>query len=123
VAKTILIVDDEYAIVQTLVEILQWEGYEVLTAQNGQEGLNELTKGPDVVLLDYMMPLMDGATMLEEMRADVRWRRTPVIMMSAAPETAASSVKRLWNAFLAKPFSPDRLLATLATVTKGGSDE
>ena len=116
----VLIVDDELAIVETLAEILAWARYEVITASNGQEGLNELAKSPDVVLVDYMMPIMDGLQMLRALRADPRHRRLPVILMSAAGVETVRAAARMggnrkppWDAFVAKPFTPEVLLTTI----------
>jgi len=119
---TVLIVDDELAIVETLTEILTWAGYDVVSASNGQEGLNELAKKPSVVLLDFMMPVMDGLQMLRALRADARYRRIPVIFMSAAGLETVRAAARLggrrsapWDAFIAKPFDPETLLGAIAT--------
>lgn len=117
---TVLIVDDELAIVETLAEILAWAKHEVIAASNGQEGLNELAKRPDVVLVDYMMPVMDGLQMLRALRADPHHRRLPVILMSAAGVETVRAAARLagnrkppWDAFVPKPFTPEVLLATI----------
>jgi two-component system response regulator MprA len=109
--RTILIVDDEAAIVETLVELLTWEGYETVTADDGQAALVALEQHkPDLVLLDFMMPRMDGVRVLERMRSDVRWCATPVVFMTAArlPNTDAKS-----SAVLKKPFETARLLSTV----------
>lgn len=67
---TILVVDDEFAIVDLLEMVLVDEGYHVLTAANGRQGLERLAgqPRPDLVLSDYMMPILDGAGMLRTMR-------------------------------------------------------
>jgi CheY-like chemotaxis protein len=121
--KLVLLVDDELAIVETLGEILGWAGYEVATASNGREGLNELARRPELVLLDFMMPVMDGMQMLRAMRADRRYRKIPVILMSAAGVEAVRSAAGLsargrapWDAFVSKPFEPDALLATMKQI-------
>jgi CheY-like chemotaxis protein len=121
----VLIVDDELAIVETLTEILGWAGYQVLAASNGQEGLRELGKKPDVVVLDFMMPVMDGLQMLRAMRADARYRKIPVILMSAAGLDTVRAAARLagrrsapWDAFVAKPFEPDTLLAAISVALR-----
>jgi CheY-like chemotaxis protein len=112
--KTVLIADDEFAIVQTLAEILAWEGYAVVTAANGRAALAELRKQKvDVVLLDFMMPVMDGRQVLEQLRADPSLRDTPVIMMTAAPMAVGI---HSWNALLRKPFDVAQLLRALASV-------
>jgi CheY-like chemotaxis protein len=100
--KSILLVDDEFSIVEALADILQWEGYSVVSAPNGQRALDELKRGPiSLVLLDYMMPVMDGLQALEKIRAEPAWRGIPVVMMTAAaiPQGASG-----WDALLLKPF-------------------
>jgi CheY-like chemotaxis protein len=68
---TVLVVDDEFGIVDVLETILIDEGYRVLTACNGKQGLERLaTERPDVVLLDFMMPILGGAEMLAAMAAE-----------------------------------------------------
>lgn len=81
---TVLIVDDEYGIVELLEAVLFDEGHRVLTASNGRHGLSVLeTRKPDVIFLDYMMPIMDGASMLSHMRSDPALRDIPVVLMSS----------------------------------------
>jgi CheY-like chemotaxis protein len=85
-AKTVLIVDDEVSIVEALAEILAWEGYEVATAANGRQALDELAKAlPDVVLMDVMMPVMGGVEAARAIGADPRTAHVPVVMMTAGP--------------------------------------
>lgn len=110
----ILIIDDEYAIVDTLAEVLSWRGHVVETAANGQLGLAAMRRRrPDVILIDYMMPLLDGLQTLKAMRADPALATIPAIMISAVAE-AAMPGPRLWNAFLQKPFREPALTAALA---------
>ena len=67
---TVLIVEDEFAIAALLEMVLTDEGYRVLTAANGRQGLERLAEGPrpDLVISDYMMPVLDGAGLLRAMR-------------------------------------------------------
>jgi CheY-like chemotaxis protein len=112
----ILVVDDEVAIADTLAEVLRWTGYDVETAANGQLALEAMRRRrPSVVLLDYMMPVLDGVQTLTAMRADAALSDLPVILMSAAAER---SIPRHapWNAFLRKPFREPALAAALAAV-------
>ncbi|WP_373044572.1 response regulator [Vulgatibacter sp.] len=113
---TVLVVDDEFTIVETLAEILSWEGYRVVTAPNGREGLAALEKDvPDLVLLDMMMPVMDGLQMLEEMRRRPEVRHVPVVLMTAAPMQLPRG-EQLYDALLLKPFGLDALTRTLGKV-------
>jgi two-component system response regulator VicR len=68
--KTILVVDDEYALVESITELLQEEGYRVVSAGNGRDGLAMLQKEkPDLVLVDFMMPIADGKELVGGMRS------------------------------------------------------
>ena len=110
--KRILIIDDEAEIVAALEEILTDEGYEVATATQGREGLAEMEKRrPDLVLLDLMMPVMDGATTLKAMETREEWRGVPVVLMSAGGQDAARRSGE--RPFLAKPFDLTQLFAMI----------
>jgi CheY-like chemotaxis protein len=111
--KTLVIIDDEFSIVETLTEVLEWTGYRVLTAANGQAGLDLVhAERPALVLLDYMMPVMDGLQMLEKLRQHDGLAATPVIMMTAAP-LGIPSAQRRWDALLLKPFDAEQLTRTI----------
>jgi len=112
--KRVLIVDDEFDIVDVLGDLLTAEGYEIVTAANGREGLSRLRDAPiDLVLLDCMMPVVDGPEMLRLMREDERLLHVPVVMMSAAE--MRHRIQALGcSAFLKKPFDLNTLLETVA---------
>lgn len=115
--RTVLVVDDEFGTVEVLVAALEDEGYRVLTAANGRRGLERLEENkPDLVISDFMMPLMDGPTMVAAMRADPAFRGVPVIMMSAAPEDALRKHMDGYDAFLRKPFRIPALLQAVAAI-------
>jgi CheY-like chemotaxis protein len=106
--KKLLVVDDEVAILEALQDILSVEGYEVLTAANGAEGLKRAgQERPDLILLDMMMPVMDGQEMLRRLKEDPQLKHTPVLVMSAGRVTKA---ELHGHRFLAKPFELDDLL-------------
>jgi len=112
--KTILIIDDEIAIRETLEMILTYENYEVIKAGSGTEALAVLGKQtPDVILLDIKMPGMDGFEVLERLRA--AGSEVPVIVISGHGniQTAVEAVKQGAYDFLEKPLDRDRLLVTL----------
>ena len=116
--KTVLVVDDEFSIVETLTEILAWEGYRVRSASNGRQALEALrAERPDVVLLDVMMPVLDGHQLLEAMQAE-GLGDIPVLLMSAAPIRPGPRGV-LWKAELRKPFDVTQLLAALKLVLGG----
>ncbi|HEX8702621.1 MAG TPA: response regulator [Myxococcaceae bacterium] len=109
----LLVVDDELSILEALQDILSLEGYEVVTAYNGVEGLRRIgEQRPDLVLLDLMMPVMDGREMLRRVRENPALRDLPVVVMSAG--RIADAERRAASATLAKPFDLDHLLQTLA---------
>ena len=84
---TVLVVEDEFGIADVLETILTDKGYRVLTACNGQQGLARLAEEkPDLILLDFMMPILNGAGVLRAMTAEPAYHRIPVIMMSALEE-------------------------------------
>jgi CheY-like chemotaxis protein len=120
--RTILVVDDEFGIAETLQLLLEDDGYHVTTASNGRQGLQRLADGvPDLVLLDYMMPGLDGPGMLRAIREDLTYRDLPVIMMTALPEAAvADGVGKLgYAAFLRKPFRAQEVLNLVARLLGG----
>lgn len=108
--KKILIVEDETPLRNAVTDILTFEGFEVFQAKNGQEGLDlALKEHPDLILLDLMMPIMDGLTMLEKLRQDQEFGKTAAVILltnindpeKVAMATEAGSydflVKSDWN--------------------------
>ena len=82
--KKILIVDDEVDIAETLEIRFKGEGFEVILAHDGQEGLNRAKEeAPDIIILDEMMPKMDGFTVCGMLKADDRFKDIPVVMFTA----------------------------------------
>jgi CheY-like chemotaxis protein len=115
---TVLIVDDEYGIAELLEAVLVDEGHRVLTASNGKHGLGILEEEkPDVIFLDYMMPVMDGAVMLSHMAANPALRNTPVVMMSSIPEATVAERCEGYALFLRKPFSVFHVLDVVSKLT------
>ncbi len=113
---TILVVDDEHAIVETIVELLTWDGHSVLAASNGVRALEVLaTRKPDVVLLDFIMPLKDGIETLRAMRNDSALASVPVIFMTAAPMSIPTDAPA-YELLLVKPFGVEALREALRTV-------
>jgi CheY-like chemotaxis protein len=115
--KTILVVDDEFGIVEVLEAILSEEGYRVLTAINGQHAFERLAGGRvDLVVSDLMMPVMDGSALLRALRADERYRETPFLLMCSLPESAIAHRISGYTAFLRKPFRIAEMLAAVRNV-------
>jgi CheY-like chemotaxis protein len=109
-----MVVDDTKIIRDAVSRLLRHEGYETVCAANGREALDEFHKTPpDLVLLDIMMPVMDGMEFLQLLRNDPQGRALPVIMMSAlADDTNQSRASELGaSEFLVKTrFSADVML-------------
>src|SRR5436305_2364950 len=111
--KKILAVDDERHIVRLVEVNLQRAGYEVVTAYDGREALEKVkSENPDLVVLDVMMPYMDGFEVLKNLKADPITAEIPVIMLTAKAQDA--DVFRGWQSgvdcYLTKPFNPMELL-------------
>jgi len=123
---TVLIVEDEFAIVDLLEMALADEGYRVLTAANGHQGLERLVAGPrpDLVIADYMMPVLDGVGMLRAMRETETHRNIPCIIMSAMPEAYVRERIDGYAAFVRKPFQLTavvQLVTTIVTTSRRAS--
>ena len=115
---SILVIDDEITIVEMLSEFLEEEGFQVMTAFNGQEGLERLASvRPSVVVSDVMMPVLDGWELCRRMQADPRYRSIPVVLMSAV-RTAPSLDGCNYTALLMKPFELDEMLQTITRLLK-----
>jgi CheY-like chemotaxis protein len=118
--KTILIVDDEFGILEVLESILSDAGFTVISAMNGQEALTRLQKTvPDLVILDFMMPLLDGAGVIKAMRGDKRLRAVPVLLASALPEKTISERCNGYNVFLRKPYKTEQLMEEISRLLDG----
>jgi DNA-binding response OmpR family regulator len=116
--KTILLVDDEYAIVEVLAMLLADEGYQVLTASDGDRALELLKENvPDVVITDQMMPAVGGPDLFRAMLKDRALKRVPVVLMSSVmPPTATAKLP--WAKVLRKPFDFSELVAWLRKRTR-----
>ena len=114
-----LVVDDDPDILQTLALCLSTEGYRVLMAANGREALDVLSRErPAVILLDLMMPVMDGWQFVNEI--DARgMRKSPLLILSADRAVQGHAAKLRADAFLAKPFDLDELLGKVSQLTGG----
>ncbi len=113
---SILVVDDERTIVETIVELLTWDGHSVAAASNGVRALEMLAKKkPDIVLLDFMMPLKDGIETLRAIRELEETAKVPVIFMTAAPMSIPADAPR-YELLLVKPFSVEVLREAIQSV-------
>ncbi|GAB4475107.1 MAG: hypothetical protein Kow0088_11680 [Anaerolineales bacterium] len=118
--KKIVYIEDEPEMIDLVRLILGRKGYEVIGANGGREGLQLIqSEHPDLVLLDLMMPDMDGWDVYHQLRADESTRRLPVIVITAR----AQNIDRVLGLeiakvddYLAKPFTPQELLQSVAKV-------
>lgn len=111
--KKILIVDDEIKIAKLLRKRLEYHNFEVYEAHDGEEGLAKTKEvKPDLIILDVMMPKMDGYTMCREVRKDLEIMKIPIIMLTAKGmgNDKLEAMDAGANGFIVKPFEPDLLL-------------
>lgn len=102
---TVLVVDDEYGVAELFDAILTERGHRVLTATNGQRGLEVLAQErADLVFLDFMMPVMGASVMLKVMMADPVCQKIPVVIMSVLPEKTIATRCSGYAGVLEKPF-------------------
>ena len=114
----ILVVDDERSIVELLQMFLEEEGYQVVTAHNGEEGLKHLERArPAVILCDLMMPVLDGRQMCQRLQSDLRYRSIPFVLMSAVKK-AVNPTDCHYAALLTKPFNLDEVLSTIEKLVR-----
>ncbi|KMO31353.1 histidine kinase [Methylobacterium variabile] len=117
---TVLIVDDEFGIAELLDAVLADDGHTVVTAANGRQGLARVAAGrPDMIFLDFMMPVMDGPTMLAALAADPQTRGIPVVLMSSMPEETVRARCGSHAAFLRKPFRIKQVRDLVETTLAG----
>jgi CheY-like chemotaxis protein len=114
-ARDVMVVEDDFSIRETLRELLEDEGYRVSWAANGSEALTRLKAGvaPKVILLDLMMPVMDGWEFRSELRRDPTLADIPVVVISADHALEDKVAALQVDAVLAKPFPLRALLDTV----------
>ena len=123
----ILVVDDDPDILDAVTMILESQGYEVVTARDGIEGLATLkAENPDLMILDLLMPKMDGFTVCKELQ-DPRWSKykVPILILTSVREEASrrryeleTSLELDVDDYVEKPMSPDVLLKRVSTLIK-----
>jgi two-component system sensor histidine kinase/response regulator len=119
--KTILIVDDMLTLRQPARVTLERAGYTVTEASNGQEALQELAQSrPDLILLDLLMPIMNGGEVLKHIRADATLDDVPVIVLTAVASKWQMShyIELGATDYLLKPFTPATLLERVSLVLR-----
>ncbi|MDP8229654.1 MAG: response regulator [Candidatus Gorgyraea atricola] len=114
--RKILIVDDEKDLLETLAYRLKSSGYEVITAGDGQEGMDKAKKErPDLIILDFMLPKMPGYDVCKALKSDEKYKKIPVLMFTArAQETDEEKSRQAGaEAYITKPFESKELLAKI----------
>jgi CheY-like chemotaxis protein len=116
---TVLVVEDEWAIADWLHGVLSREGYQVRLAINGKQALDVLNHGkPDVMLVDYLMPVMDAPALLKALADRPLFARIPVIVMSSLQEATVRERCGGFADFLRKPFRESDVLEAVRNVLK-----
>ncbi|TBU88144.1 response regulator transcription factor [Phytopseudomonas dryadis] len=111
---TILIVDDEYLIADILGYAMEDEGYMVVKASNGRKGLEVLDRErPELIITDFMMPVMDGLEFAKAIRARPMSADLPIILMSGAQGSVGRASPDLFAAVFDKPFDINQVVATV----------
>jgi len=120
---TILVVDDDPVIQKLLAVNFEMEGYRVVTAGDGEEALAQVAlEHPDAVVLDVMMPKIDGIEVVRRMRADAGAAAIPVLLLSARAQAKdiAEGLDAGADAYMTKPFEPLDLLERVASLIDRG---
>ncbi|PCI61088.1 MAG: response regulator [Methylophilaceae bacterium] len=118
-AKTILAVDDSGSLRQMVAFSLKAAGYDVVSAVDGQDGLNKAKdKTVDLVLTDQNMPVMDGLTLIKNLRELASYQKVPILMLTteSSDEMKAKGKAAGANGWLVKPFDPKRLIEVVQKV-------
>jgi CheY-like chemotaxis protein len=121
---TILVVDDDPVIQKLLSVNFEMEGYRVVTAGDGVEGLEKVkSESPDLVLLDVMMPRMDGLEAARRLKADPATKHIPVLLLSAKAQSVdiQGGLEAGADDYVTKPFDPLELLDKVAALIGGAA--
>jgi two-component system alkaline phosphatase synthesis response regulator PhoP/two-component system response regulator VicR len=124
-AVKILVCDDERNIVRMIQVNLERQGYSVITAYDGKEGLEKIrSEKPDLVVLDVMMPYMDGFEVLKTLRREPEFENLPVIMLTAKAQDKDVFEGYHYGAdmYLTKPFNPMELVTFVKRIIKGADE-
>ncbi|GET39631.1 MULTISPECIES: response regulator [Microseira] len=117
----ILIIDDEESIFEVIEGLLLREGYDLTYVSSGKEALNQIEEiQPDVILLDLMMPEMDGLETCQQIKANQRWCHIPIIMVTAlsSKEDLARSLEAGADDFLSKPINSIEMRARVRSMLR-----
>jgi two-component system alkaline phosphatase synthesis response regulator PhoP/two-component system response regulator VicR len=120
--KKVLVCDDERHIVRLIEVNLKREGFEVVTAFDGKEGLEKVeSEKPDLLVLDVMMPYVDGFEVLKSLRRDPKTESLPIIMLTARAQDKDVFEGYSYGAdmYLTKPFNPKELVSFVKRIAQG----
>jgi len=118
-SQRILIVEDDKHIVEAITDLLELKNYEVYTANNGLVGLNKLPQTrPDLIILDLMMPVMDGLQFISELRKNSSFKHLPVVMLTAkhTQENRIEGLEFGADYYITKPFDHKELLLIIENI-------
>ena len=119
-SKVVLTVDDSATMLQTISLVLEREGYKVVTACDGVDGLKKLASGErfNVIITDLNMPNMDGITFTQEVRKLSKYKFIPVIMVTTESSGGKKDAGKAAGAtgWIVKPFQPEQLIAVIKKV-------
>ena len=123
--QTILVVDDERDLLDLIEYNLKKEGFKVLKAENGEEGISKAKEHrPDLILLDIMMPKMDGLEAVEIMRTDDDLKKTPIIFLTARSDekTEIDGLNKGGDDYITKPISTTKLVSRIKAALRRFDD-
>jgi len=119
--KKILVVDDELDMLMVIKLRLEASGFEVITATDGLEGLNAARKdNPDLIVLDIMLPKMNGYKVARFLKFDEEYKKIPIVMLTAlgGEEDRTTGIETGADAYLTKPFETEQLLSAVRKFLK-----
>ncbi|MBM3178558.1 MAG: response regulator [Bacteroidetes bacterium] len=119
--KRILVIEDDEKVQESIVDLLEIRGYEILRASNGKDGLDlAVDKRPDLILCDVMMANLNGFSVLSALRAMSQFEKTPFIFLSALSEQKFidQGLSKGANRYIVKPFKAEDLFSAIDELTK-----
>jgi len=120
-SKRILLIEDERDLVETLTFRLQTNDYDVVVAYDGQEGLNRAkSEKPDLIILDLMLPKIDGYKVCRMLKFDEKYKKIPILMFTARAQDSDKQMGEQVgaDAYITKPFDPKVLLGKIEELLK-----
>lgn len=119
-SKTILIVDDSATMIMSVKSNLEMNGFKVETAGDGVQALSKLKAGikPDLIITDINMPNMDGVTLVKQLRAQAKFKSTPILILTTegGDDKKQQGKDAGATGWIVKPFAPDKLLQVIGKV-------